>query len=86
MFHTRIEEWICNDKVTYFAGLEYLDDNEAMLRNASAFRNTGCHGVIFQGIIGALDGWIVKIRCPKASDGAGSTDGFYCRKGFYGIT
>ena len=85
IFHSCIMEWICNDDVIKFHGLEYLDNSREMERNAHIFRNNGCHGGIFAGCIGALDGWIVKIRCPKDSDGVGGTEGFYCRKGFYGI-
>ena len=85
IFHHCISEWICRDEVIKFPGIDYLDDFNAMQRTADLFRNSGCHGGILNGCIGALDGWIVKIRCPRESDGVGGTDEFYCRKGFYGI-
>ena len=56
-----------------------------MRSNARVFQSTGFHGGTIDGCIGALDGWLVKIRCPKPSDNVGGTGGFYCRKGFYGI-
>ena len=56
-----------------------------MMKNAMEFSNTGCHHGILGGVIGSLDGWLVKIRRPKKSDMVGDITSFYCRKGFYAI-
>lgn len=34
------------------------------------------------GVIGAVDGWLVKIDCPK---GVPNPGGYYSRKGFYAL-
>jgi hypothetical protein len=56
-----------------------------MMENARAFSNTGCHNGILSGVIGSLDGWLVKIRRSKKSDMVGDITSFYCRKGFYAV-
>ena len=61
IFHSTIENWICNDCVTKFEGLDYLKNVPLMLENAREFSSTGCHQNIFNGVIGSLDGWFVKI-------------------------
>ena len=43
---------------------------------------------ILRNIIGALDGWLVKIVCPTERDCAGTEEkynggNYHCRKGFY---
>ena len=42
------------------------------------------NGVI-NGCISAIDGWVVKIRKPKKSDGVDNAASFYSRKGYFGI-
>ena len=85
IFHATLKEWICNEKVLKFEGLEYLDNDESMLSNTRDFANTGCHEGILKGVIGSLDGWLVKIRCPMKRDNIEDTSSFYCRKGFHSI-
>ena len=85
IFHTTIERWICNDEVIKFEGLDYLDNVPLILGNAKSFSSTGCHQGVFSGVIGSLDGWLVKIRRPKKSDRVGDVASFYCRKGFYAV-
>ena len=41
---------------------------------------------LFSGCIGAVDGWIVKIKKPSKKDGVMDPKSFYSRKGFYGIS
>ena len=62
IFHYVIKNWICNDK---FTGLDYLDNEAVMNRTAANFKSKGCHQGILAGVIGSLDGWIVKIRRPS---------------------
>jgi hypothetical protein len=85
IFHATIAKWICNDEVIKFEGLDYLENIPFMLENAKAFSSTGCHQGIFSGVIGSLDGWLVKIRRPRKSDMVGDIASFYCRKGFYAV-
>ncbi len=42
------------------------------------------HNRVFKGVIGAVDGLLVKIRCPWASE-VGMPRSFYSRKGFFAI-
>jgi len=85
IFHDTLQKWINNDDVIPYAGLKYLDDFVKMKEVAKGFSQTGSHNGIIAGCIGAIDGWLVKIRCPKTSDGFKNITGFYCRKGFYAV-
>ena len=85
IFHSVVDKWICNDDVIKFEGLDYIDNVPLMMENARAFSNTGCYNGILSGVIGSLDGWLVKIRRPKKSDMVGDITSFYCRKGFYAV-
>ena len=41
---------------------------------------------MFSSVIGVLDGWLVKIKCPTAKgDGVLNFGSFYCRKGHYAV-
>ena len=80
-----ITNWICNDSVIKFKGLDYLDDEAEMNKTAAKFKTVGCHQGILGGVIGCLDGWIVKIRKPSRRDTIGDVSSFYCRKSFYGL-
>ncbi len=40
---------------------------------------------VINGCIGALDGWLVKIKKPSQRDGVENPQSFYSRKGFYAI-
>jgi hypothetical protein len=51
---------------------------------ARAFGNYSNH--LFEGCIGAIDGWIVKIKQPGKSDNVSNPKSFYSRKGFHGIS
>jgi hypothetical protein len=54
-----------------------------MQENAPQF-SCASRGVI-NGCIGALDGWIEKIRKLSRCDGVENPQSFYSGKGFYGI-
>ena len=68
IFHYVIENWINNDAVIKFPGLEYFDDMIKMKKTSKEFRYTGTHRGIISGCIGALDGWLVKIRRPRSNE------------------
>ena len=41
---------------------------------------------MFGGTIGALDGWLVKIKCPNSKrDKVTNFGSFFCRKGCYAL-
>jgi len=85
IFHYVIKEWINNDHILPYPGLDYFDDIVQMMETARDFESCGNHHGIFSGIIGAIDGWLVKIRCPRKSDRVGNSVDFYSRKGFYSV-
>lgn len=85
IFHDTIRKWICNDKVISFEGLAYFDNIEKMQQESRKFQKCGSHGGIFSGVVGALDGWLVKIRRPRDDDRAGHIGSYFSRKGFYAI-
>lgn len=69
---------------------KYLDDKKVM--NATAHDFAACSNNIISKIIGALDGWLVKIKCPSKNNvGTGDDDkicnpeNYHCRKGFYAL-
>ena len=69
---------------------EYLDDKDAM--NATARDFAPVTNNIISKIIGSLDGWLVKIKCPSENDVGTSDDdricnpgNYHCRKGFYAL-
>ena len=77
-----VKNWINNsDAVADLNGISYLNDVEEMSRVASQFA-TRSNG-LFTGCIGALDGWLVRIRSPQAKDGVDTPGDYFSRKGFY---
>ena len=81
---TVLEEWIGNDAIFPISGKDYLNDEEKM-RNVAKDFEEGCRCGAFQGCIGALDGWLVKIKKPSSKDGVKFPGDFFSRKGFYAI-
>ena len=63
--------------------MSYLNDENEMQKNAIEFGQKSDN--IFTNVIGALDGWLVKIRPPKQSDGVNHPATYYCRKGYHAI-
>jgi hypothetical protein len=41
---------------------------------------------LFGGCIGAIDGWIVKIKQPSKKDNVSNSKSFYNQKGFHGVS
>ena len=72
IFHNVIKNWILDDRLVNINGLDYLSDEEMMAEVARQFA-VGSGGIIC-GCIGALDGWIVKMKSPSRSrDGVHNT-------------
>ncbi len=81
IFHNVILNWICNDGLVKISGIGYCKDEDRMNAIARDFADGSNH--LFSGCIGAVDGWIVKIRKPCKKDGVLNPKSFYSRKGFY---
>ena len=75
IFHHVLEKWICDDRLVSINGEEYLNDEEKLKGVAEGFVNNEDQ-CILGGIIGALDGWLVKIGKPnKRTDGVKNVGG-----------
>ena len=62
ILHDIVCNWINDDRLVNINGEDYLNDNRRMARVANGFA-TGSKGLI-KGAIGALDGWLVKLKRP----------------------
>ena len=60
--HHVIANWINDDKLVNINGEDYLNDEAQMAKVAHDFE-IGSNGVL-KGVIGAVDGWLVKICWP----------------------
>ena len=59
-----------------------ITDVEAMKKASKKISNNGRNMGMFGGVIGVLDGWLVKIKCPNSKRNKVTNFGsFYCRKG-----
>ena len=82
IFHHVTKYWICNDKVTQINLYNDLQDEEEMKKTSRDFANGSSAG-FFKGCIGAIDGWLIRIKCPSIiADGIKNPGTFYSRKGF----
>ena len=59
-FHDVVHNWINDDRLVDINGEDYLNNNTRMAKVANDFAN-GSKGLL-KGTIGALDGWLVKIK------------------------
>ncbi len=84
IFRHNILNWICNDRLVNVSGIDYCKDEDRM--NAIARDFVDGSNYLFSGCIGAVDGWIVKIRKPRKKDGVLNPKSFYSWKGFYGLS
>jgi hypothetical protein len=85
IFHKVLSEWICNDSIARYMLRDIIHDEDEMYKVASQFAQ-GRSGGILAGVIGALDGWLVKIECPSLKkDGVENPGGYFSRKGFYAL-
>ena len=49
------------------------------------YKNLNGSNGAFAGVIGVIDGWIVKIKKPSPRDGVMNLPSFFSGKGFFGI-
>jgi hypothetical protein len=83
IFHDVVQNWILDDRLVKINGTDYLNDEDRLQKVALEFSRSS--GGIFNGCIGAIDGWIVKIRKPSIKDNVSDTSSFFSRKGFFGL-
>ena len=79
-----LRNWIKKPNIGGINMQAYLNNDNAM-ENASLGFSQRSHGVL-KGAIGAIDGWLVRIRRPSCyHDGIKSPITFFSRKGFYAL-
>lgn len=83
IFKYVVTKWLTHKSFYNINGIDYCCDEEKMKEVALQFAE-GSNGVI-SGCIGALDGWVVKIKKPSRSDGVKNAKQFYSRKGYFGV-
>ena len=74
--------WICNDDVISINFFDVIKNDKELLKISSTFGKRSQN--IFSGTVGALDGWLVKIRCPTLRE-CNNPGKYFCRKGFSAI-
>ena len=62
-----IKNWICDDRLVKINGLDYVANMDAMKAVALEFARAS--GGVINGCIGAIDGWVVKMKRPRFRDG-----------------
>jgi hypothetical protein len=78
-----MQHWICHSKVipiNYYTQVLNSQEGQDKIRKNFSSKSDG----IFSGCIGALDGWLVRIRCPKLSE-VDNPGKYFSRKGFFAI-
>lgn len=83
IFKEVIVNWIRHPSFGPINGIEYCCNDAQM--NAVALQFTQSSRGVINGCIGALDGWLVKIKKPCKRDGVQNPQSFYSRKGFYAV-
>ena len=86
IFHHVCQEWLCQDWVNEYVLETYIGNPEKLYQISKEFTAKGRSNGILGGIIGALDGWLVKIRSPSfVRDGVRNAAAFFSRKGFFAL-
>ena len=84
IFHHVVKNWINNDKLVKISGKDFFDDENKLKESATEFARKS-NGLMW-GAVGALDGWLVKIRQPsKIRDRVKNPASFFSRKGFFAV-
>ena len=82
MLHKVLKEWICDNRMHKIDINEYLNNKSLMDETATEFSESSDNHL--KNVIGALDGWLVRIKCPS-SDEVKNPGNYHCRKGFYAL-
>ena len=83
IFKDVVNNWLCHPLFYPINGVKYCGDDAEM--SAVALQFSQSSHVVINGCIGALDGWLVKIKKPGRRDGIKNPQSFYSRKGFYAV-
>ena len=83
IFNEVVTEWLCHPSFNAINGIKYCRDDDEM--NAVAMQFSQSSNGVINGCIGALDGWLVKIKQPSSRDGVPNPQSFYSRNGYYAI-
>ena len=79
-----MRDWFCNDKVlrfNYYTNVLYDTENCNTIRSEFTVKSSG----VMSGVIGALGGWLVKIRCLTMEEVHNPAGKYFSRKGFYAL-
>ena len=86
VFHYVTEKWFCKDWVAEYSLEKNLSDPDALYETSKKFSAKGRSNGILGGIIGAIDGWLVKIKSPSYKrDGVRNSGTYFSRKGFFAL-
>ena len=78
-----LSSWICTDKIEEINFYNYLYNDNRVNQTKQDFAN-GSNGGILSGVIGALNGWLVKIAKPSCTkDKVVNPGHYYSRKGHH---
>jgi len=78
-----VDNWLMHPRFYPIDGIKYCSDDIQLQEVANQFCDAS-QGVM-SGCIGALDGWVVKIKAPSRRDGVHDPASFYSRKGYYAL-
>jgi hypothetical protein len=80
-----IAEDVCDAIIETFP-IKFDTSRDALKERAAEFAlRQRPHMRVFRGVVGAIDGLLVKIRCPWKSE-VGMPRTFFCRKGFFALS
>ena len=86
ILHKVVKEWILDDSLVKINGIDFCLDKDRLNEVARGFAQKSNH--VINGCIGAVDGWVVKIKKPSVDkDLYNMSDpaSYFSRKGFFGI-
>ena len=84
IIHHVVRYWFNDNNLINISGRDFFNNEDALKESSEEFarRSDG----IMWGTVGAIDGWLVKIKKPTVKgDGVSNPGLFYCRKGFHAI-
>ena len=82
IFGMVMKHWFCNDKVMSINFFDLLQDRHELAKIRKEFGTKTDN--VFSGVIGSVDGWLVKIRAPGLAE-CENPGKYFCRKGFSAI-
>ena len=86
ILHHVTERWFCQDWVSAYSLEKNLTNPGELYKTCQTFAAKGRSRGVLGGIIGALDGWLVKIRSPSwRRDGVKNSGNYFSRKGFFAL-